>query len=100
MIKNFLAIGVVAFTLVSCGGPDKAEFDKAAQTVCDCMADKSVADEEDDLGLDIDMTDLDYALCALDVVLDVDVTDDQMGASIGEICPDLSDTHAEYVKGL
>jgi len=100
MTKKFLAIGVLAFTLASCGGPSKAEFDKAATTVCDCMAEKSAEAEANPSEFDIDMSDLDYALCALDVVLDVDVTDEQMATSIGEICPDLAETHAEYAKGL
>lgn len=101
MSKKFLAIGVVALTLVSCGGPGVAEYDTAAQTVCDCMAEKSAeAAAADDSGLDIDMTDLDYALCALDIVLDVDINDEQMAKSLESKCPDLADTHAEYIKGL
>ncbi|MBL1279684.1 MAG: hypothetical protein COA33_005405 [Fluviicola sp.] len=100
MIKKFLAVGVVAFSLASCGGPGAAEYDAAAQTLCDCMAEKSVEAEEDDLGLDIDMTGLDYALCALDVAFDVDVSDEQLTKSIESKCPDLAETHAEYVKGL
>ena len=100
MKKRFLAIGIVALTLASCGGPSAADYDKAAQTVCDCMAEKSAEDAGDDSGLDIDMTDLDYALCALDVVLDVDIKDDQMATSLEAKCSDLTETHAEYVKGL
>ena len=100
MKKTILALGVVALTLASCGGPGKAEFDKAATTLCDCMAEKNADNEADDSGMDIDMTDLDYSLCALDVVFDVDIQDAQMATSISEKCPDLADTHAEYVKGL
>ena len=100
MTKKFLAIGVLALTLASCGGPSQAEFDKAAQTVCDCMAEKTAEDEANPSEFDIDMSDLDYALCALDVVLDVDITDEKMATAIESKCSDLSDVHAEYVKGL
>jgi len=100
MKRTILAVGVLALTLASCGGPGKAEFDKAATTLCDCMAEKNANNEADDSGMDIDMTDLDYSLCALDVVFDVDIQDAQMATSIAEKCPDLKETHAEYVKGL
>ncbi len=100
MTKKFLAIGVLALTLASCGGPSQAEFDVAAQTVCDCMAEKTAEDEANPSEFDIDMSDLDYALCALDVVFDVDITDEKMATAIDSKCADLSETHAEYVKGL
>ncbi len=100
MKKTILAFGVLALTLASCGGPSQAEFDKAAQTVCDCMAEKSAEEEANPSEFDIDMSDLDYALCALDVVLDVDITDEKMATAIDSKCPDLAETHADYVKGL
>lgn len=100
MKKKFFAVAALALVVASCGGPDKAAYDTAAQTVCDCMAEKNAENEANDSGLNIDMTDLDYSLCALDVVLDVDIKDEQMAKSIEEKCSDLADTHAEYVKGL
>ncbi len=100
MKKSILAIGVLALTLASCGGPSQAEFDTAAKTVCDCMAEKSAEEEANPSEFDIDMSDLDYALCALDVVLDVDVTDEKMATAIESTCSDLSEIHAEYVKEL
>ena len=46
----------------------------------------------------IDMTDLDFSLCALDVATEVDPFDEQMGKSIEEKCPDLKPVHDNYVK--
>ena len=100
MSKKFLAIGVIALSLASCGGPSVEEYDKAATTLCDCMAEKSAEAAADDSGLDIDMTDLDYSLCALDVVLDVNIKDEQMAKSLESKCPDLAETHKKYVEGL
>ncbi len=100
MNKKFLVLGALGLMLASCGGPGKAEYDAAAQKMCDCMAEKSAENAAEESGLDIDMTDLDYSLCALDAVMDVNIKDDQMTASIEEKCPDLKETHVEYIKGL
>ncbi len=102
MKTTLLSFAAVGFLLMSCGGPGKAEFDTAAEKICDCMSKKAAENEAaaaaDTLGLNIDMTDLDYSLCALDVALDVDPFDEQMGKSIDEKCPDLSETHKKYVE--
>ena len=95
-----MSLGVFVIALSSCGGPSKADYDKAAETMCACMEEKSGESQMEETEFSIDMTDLDYSLCALDVVSDVDIKDDQMAASITEKCPDLEDTHKEYVKGL
>ena len=105
MSKKFLAVGVIALALASCGGPSAAEYDKAATIICDCMAEKdaeAAAEPADDSGFDLDMSDLDYSLCALDAVLEVrvDMSDEQMQKSMESTCPDLAEAHAEYAKGL
>ena len=51
----------------------------------------------DTLGFNLDLTDLDYALCALDVATEVDPFDDKMAEAIKTKCPDLSETHKKYV---
>ena len=103
MKTTLLTLTAVGFLMISCGGSGKAEFDAAAAKICDCMskrsAENAAAAAEDTLGLSIDMTDLDYSLCALDVALDVDPFDEQMGKSIDEKCSDLSETHKKYVDG-
>ena len=91
MIKKFLAIGVAAFSLASCGN----DFDTAAQAMCDCMA-EAEAGETEDLGFD--MSSINYGACALSV--GVDIKDEQFAKSIESKCPDLSDTHTEYIEGL
>jgi len=98
MKKNFLAVAAIALIVASCGGPGKAEFDTAAQKICDCMSKKTAENEADTSGLNIDMTDLDFSLCALDVATDVDPFDEQMGKSIEEKCPDLKPVYDTYVK--
>lgn len=97
MKRTFLAVGVIAL-LASCGGPDKAAYDAAADKICDCMAKKEAEAANDDSEFSIDFTDVDYALCALEVATEVDPTAEEMGASIDEKCPDLSETHKNYVK--
>jgi hypothetical protein len=103
MKKGILFIGLAVFAMTSCGGPDNAEFEKAAGKICDCMkkADEKRAAEKaaDTLGLNIDMTDLDYSLCALEVAFDVDPFDAKMTEAIGNKCPDLKETHKKYVDG-
>lgn len=62
------------------------------------MAEKTAAAAADTSEFKIDLTDLDYSLCAFDVATDVDLTDDQMGKSIEEKCADLKPVHDNYVK--
>lgn len=96
-ILTFAAVGLF---LASCGGPDKAAYDKAAQTVCDCMSKKTAETPSDTLGLNIDMSGLDYSLCMLEIAGDVDPGNEEMAKSIKAKCGDLEETHADYVKSL
>ncbi|MFN5149378.1 MAG: hypothetical protein ACK46O_00815 [Flavobacteriia bacterium] len=102
MKRKFIALALLAVVVASCGGPGKEEYDAAAQKICDCMAEKSkenaAAAAADTLGLNIDMTDLDFSLCALDAATDVDPFNDQMGKSIEEKCPDLKTVHDKYIE--
>ncbi len=98
MKRTFLALAAVALVAASCGGPGKAEYDEAAQSICDCMSKKTAENEADTSGLNIDMTDLDFSLCALDVATKVDPFSEEMGKAIEEKCPDLKSAHDTYVK--
>jgi hypothetical protein len=98
MKRNFLALAALALVVASCGGPGKAEYDTAAGKICDCMSEKTAAAAADTSEFKIDMTDLDFSLCALDVATEVDPFDEQMGKSIEEKCPDLKPVHDNYVK--
>jgi len=98
MKRNFLALAALALVVASCGGPGKAEYDIAAGKICDCMSEKTAAAAADTSEFKIDMTDLDFSLCALDVATEVDPFDEQMGKSIEEKCPDLKPVHDNYVK--
>src|SRR5574343_20600 len=98
MKRKFLALAALALVVASCGGPGKAEYDTAAGKICDCMSEKTAAAAADTSEFKIDMTDLDFSLCALDVATEVDPFDEQMGKSIEEKCPDLKPVHDNYVK--
>lgn len=98
MKRKILAVAAIALLVASCGGPGKAEYDSAAQKICDCMSVKTAEAAADTSGLNIDMTDLDFSLCALDVATDVDPFNEQMGKSIEEKCPELKPVHDNYVK--
>lgn len=100
---TFVALACSTLLLTSCGGGNDAGFDKAAKKICDCMAKKQEqADKEaasDTLGLQLDMTDLNYSLCALDIVTEADPFDPKMGEAIEKNCADLKEVHERYVKG-
>lgn len=98
MKRKILAVAAIALLVASCGGPGKAEYDSAAQKICDCMSAKTAEAAADTSGLNIDMTDLDFSLCALDVATEVDPFNEQMGKSIEEKCPELKPVHDNYVK--
>ena len=98
MKRKILAFTAIVLLVASCGAPGKAEYDTAAQKICDCMSEKSAESAADTSGLNIDMTDLDYSLCVLDAAGDVNPSDPQMGSSISEKCPDLLTVHEHYVK--
>jgi hypothetical protein len=98
MKRKTLALAAVVLLVASCGAPGKAEYDTAAQKICDCMTEKSAEAAADTSGLNIDMADLDYSLCVLEAAGDVIPSDPQMGSSISEKCPDLIKVHEHYVK--
>ena len=98
MKRKMFGFAALALIVASCGGPEKEEFDKSAQKICDCMSKKTAESDADTSSFKIDMKDLDFSLCALDVVGEVDPFDAQMGKSLEEKCPDLKPLHDTYVK--
>lgn len=100
MKRNFLALAALALVVASCGESGKEDYDIAAKKVCDCMKQKELENEAiqamDSIGVNIDMTELDYAYCVMD--LEVDPLNEQMGKSIEEKCADLKPVHDNYVK--
>ncbi|MEN9303763.1 MAG: hypothetical protein RL264_2192 [Bacteroidota bacterium] len=101
MKKSLFVLGLATIVLSSCGGEDNSQYEKAAEKICSCMTkanEKREAEKAaDTLGFNLDLTDLDYALCALDVATEVDPFDDKMAEAIKTKCPDLSETHKKYV---
>jgi hypothetical protein len=98
MKKTIMFLGAAAFILASCGGPDKAAYADAANTICNCMEEKTAQQAAEESEFSIDMTDLNFALCALDVATKVDPFTDDMGAAINEKCPQWKKAHEEYQK--
>ena len=91
-------LGAASFIFASCGGPDKAAYADAANTICTCMEEKTAQQAAEESEFSIDMTDLNFALCALDVATKVDPFTDDMGTAINEKCPQWKKAHEEYQK--
>jgi hypothetical protein len=98
MKKTMILLGVISFVMASCGGPDKAAYAEAADTICKCMDEKTAEQSAQESELSVDFTDLNFALCALDVATKVDPFTEDMGAAINEKCPKWKKAHEEYVK--
>lgn len=98
MKRTILTLGAAALIFASCGGPDLAAFDSAADNICSCMDTKTAEQAAEENEFSIDMTDLNFALCALDVATDVDPFADEMGAAIEKKCPQWKKAHEEYQK--
>jgi len=98
MKKTMMLLGAAAFVFASCGGPDKAAYDSAADSICKCMDDKTAQQATEESEFSIDFTDLNFALCALDVATKVDPFTDDMGSAISEKCPQWKKAHEEYQK--
>jgi hypothetical protein len=98
MKKTILFLGAAAFIFASCGGPDKAAYADAAESICKCMDQKTAEQSAEESEFAIDFTDLNFALCALDVATKVDPFTDDMGAAINEKCPQWKKAHEAYQK--
>lgn len=100
MKRTILTLGAAAFIFASCGGPDKAAYAEAADTICKCMDDKAAQQAAEESEFSIDMTDLNFALCAFDIALSskVDPFKDELGEAIAEKCPQWKKAHEEYQK--
>jgi hypothetical protein len=98
MKKGFFTVIAACAVLSSCG-PSKDDYNKAAKKMCDCMQKKNVENEELK-ALNIDLTDANFAVCALEMAEKngINPVSDDFGAAIAEKCPDLKEAHANYVK--
>jgi hypothetical protein len=91
MKKQIMAFVAIGLMVASCG-TSKEDFDTAAVTLCDCMAENTTPESAD-----LDMS-INISLCAL--TMDVDLKDAQMAASVGEKCPDIKAAFDDYVKDM
>lgn len=97
MKKVILSLGASVLLLASCG-TDTAKYDAAADKICSCMETKTAEQAAEESEFSIDMTDLNFALCALDVATDVDPFADEMGTAIEKKCSQWKKAHEEYQK--
>lgn len=102
MKKNLLlAIAATGFMYSCGGGPSKEELKKAADKICDCMATKTAERGEVNEALVESTTNMDYALCGLDLAFSgIDASTDEFTAAVAEHCPDLKDAQVAYAKTL
>jgi hypothetical protein len=98
MKKTIMYFGVASFFLASCGGPDKAAYADAADSICKCMEQKMAEQAAEQSEIAVDFTDLNFALCALDVASKVDPFTDDMGNAINEKCPQWKKAYETYKK--
>ena len=98
-MKKVFFTGVVAILGLSSCGPSKEDYRQASNKMCECMKAKNVESEELK-ALNIDMTDANYAVCALEMAetKDVNPVSKEFADAIAENCPDLKEAHANYVK--
>ncbi|MCI5056768.1 MAG: hypothetical protein MRY83_11710 [Flavobacteriales bacterium] len=72
-MKKLFPVAVIALGLMSCGGPSPEQYKKGADAMCKCMNKKVSEREESEYVTKEAADNLDYSLCALDVVLDTRV---------------------------
>ncbi len=98
MKSGFFTVLALVALVTSCG-PSTEDYKQSALEMCDCMQKKNVENEELK-ALNIDMTDANYAVCALEMAekKGVNPVATEFGAAIAENCPDLKEAHAKYVK--
>ncbi len=98
-MKKVFFTGVVVISVLASCGPSKEDYRQASNKMCECMKKKDVESEELK-ALNIDMTDANYAVCALEMAekKDINPVSKEFADAIAENCPDLKEAHANYVK--
>ena len=93
MKKGILVVAGAVMFLSSCGS---ADYTQAAKVMCECMAEKQAEDGE----TMIDYSELNYASCAIDVMLETrtDINNKDFGKVLEEECSDLKALHDNYVS--
>jgi len=99
MKKTILVFTVSILILTSCAGePSQADYDSEAASICGCMNEKLL--EDGAVEYMVEMTELDFSLCASLVESNIDITDEKMKIGIYNSCPKLAGIHDEYVKDI
>ena len=83
--------------IVSCSA-SAPDYGPAADAMCECMEEKDAERGDDSLiGAN-----LDYALCAFDVILDTgtDINNADFGKALAEKCDKYNELHDEYLKTI
>jgi hypothetical protein len=98
-MKKIIFTGFIAVSVLSSCGPSKEDYKEAAKKMCECTQEKN-AESPELQALNIDLTEANYALCALDMAekKDVNPMSKDFADAIAKNCPDLKKAHANYVK--
>lgn len=95
MVKKLCAVFALTLAVTGCSFNSKQKYDAAAQSICDCMNSKEEASDQTHILME--MPELEYSICILEIREDVDPRDQQMSESIAEICPELSTLHRDFL---
>lgn len=95
MLKRVCAILALTVAITGCNFNSKQKHDTAARSICECMNSKEEASDQTHILME--MPELEYSICILEIREEVDPRDQQMSESMAEICPELSALHRDFL---
>ena len=97
-----LCTSATTLLLASCGNPSANSYDVAANELCNCMKTVGIElkNEVTDQDTSYNMNELNYSICVVRLSEKIDIRDEKMETSIKDYCPELKETHKDYVKSL
>lgn len=96
MRKFHISILILPFLLFACSG-DKEDYQNAAYDLCECMQDKFDLRSKDTLGLEVELKNMYFAKCMLELK-SINPYDSMMREAIKSTCPQASDLYEVYSK--
>lgn len=101
-MKFFVFSSLLLIILSSC--TQTKDYDKAAKKLCDCMQKKQSESKKeqpsDTLGINLDLTDLNYSICMLEIITIADPQSPELLPAIEKQCVDLKAVHQKYLEGF
>lgn len=95
MLKKLCAIFALIMLITGCSFNSKQKYDAAARSICDCMNSKE--ETSDQTHVLMEMPELEYSICILEIRSEVDPRNPQMTESMAEVCPELSKLHRDFL---